>query len=153
MIFIAFDLSLSQTGYSVFDVASEDDVKILEVSSIKNKKGERPEKLHNIGNVLSELKIKYSPDEVVFERGFTRYHTSTQALYQVLGVSMYIFHDTKQFLYAPTTVKKSLTGSGKAKKEDVLGEVEKLYPNIDFCNTDESDSVAVGITHLRKKYG
>ena len=65
-----------------------------------------------------------SADVAVFvrEKGFSRFPHETQVLFKVVGiVDLAAWRQCKtQFVeIAPTTVKKLLTGSGKASKEEV----------------------------------
>jgi len=52
---------------------------------------------------------------------------------------------------APTTVKKLLTGSGKAEKDMVAAALERYIGNHEYATDDESDAVAVGIAWLNSK--
>ena len=49
---------------------------------------------------------------------------------------------------APTTVKKTLTGSGKAGKEEVAAVLERYVGRQEYATDDESDAVAVGVTWM-----
>lgn len=56
------------------------------------------------------------------ERAFSRFPQETQALFKVVGIAdMAVWEHAKQAWeeIAPTTIKKLLTGSGKADKEEV----------------------------------
>lgn len=56
------------------------------------------------------------------EKGFFRFPHETQALFKVMGVADLVAWQKQRTEYieiAPTTIKKLLTGSGKATKEDV----------------------------------
>ena len=58
------------------------------------------------------------------ERAFSRFPQETQALFKVVGIAdMAVWEHAKQSWeeIAPATVKKLLTGSGKARKEEVAG--------------------------------
>ena len=52
---------------------------------------------------------------------------------------------------APTTIKKALTGSGKASKADVASSLAAHVGALDYACDDESDSVAVGVAWLIKE--
>ena len=49
---------------------------------------------------------------------------------------------------APTTVKKLLTGSGKAEKSEVAESLVRYVGALEYETDDESDAVAVGIAWL-----
>ena len=88
-----------------------------------NNRGEK--KRH--GQILAEiydLITELAVDVAVFvrEKGFSRFPHETQALFKVVGVAdlaAWTTCRTECVEIAPTTVKKLLTGSGKASKEEV----------------------------------
>ena len=55
---------------------------------------------------------------------------------------------TEFYEIAPTTVKKLLTGSGKASKEEVAEALESYVDCQTYESDDESDALAVGIAWL-----
>ena len=101
---------------------------------------------------MKGLIAQYPPHEVAIEQGFTMHNKSTQIIYRVHGVCNELFHEYEQFYYAPTTVKKLVGKHGQAKKDVVQQFILKKYPDIEFKNEDESDSVGVLISHLITKY-
>lgn len=48
----------------------------------------------------------------------------------------------------PVTVKKLVTGSGKADKAAVAAAVHKIFPDLEFKNDDESDAAAVAAAFM-----
>lgn len=88
------------------------------------------------------------------ERAFSRFSHETQVLSKVVGIadlvawqrSKSVFHEI-----APTTVKKLLTGSGKAEKETVAQALERYLGLQAYQTDDESDAAAVGIAWLLQK--
>ena len=105
-------------------------------------------KLKIIADKMLELRKKYSPNKIIFEKGFCRFAASTEAIFKVVGVVSYLFNDIEQIFYAPTTVKKTVGGKGNLKKDELREAIRKLYPSVEFNNLDESDSFAVGITYF-----
>jgi len=141
---ISLDTSLSNTGYCVFDTKGNP----LKIGSIATKsKNSHGERLKIIADVLSDLRHQYDIDVAVFERGFTRYNNSTQALFKTIGVANYIFHDCKTIYYSPATIKKIVGGHGHMKKAELRGIIEKKY-SVSFENDDQSDSFAVGLCYF-----
>ena len=49
---------------------------------------------------------------------------------------------------APTSVKKIITGSGKATKDEVAMALEHYVGKHDYATDDESDAVAVGVAWM-----
>lgn len=141
---------MANTGIAIFNIDTYKPVLITSIST--NNKEEYGDRLHKQREGMRDLINKYPPYEVAIEKGFTMHNTSTQVIYRVHGCANELFHEYEQFYYAPTTVKKDVTGSGKATKEIVMKEINKRYPDIEFSNTDQSDAFAVGVSHLIKKY-
>lgn len=117
-----------------------------------NNRGEK--KCH--GQILAEiydLITELAVDVAVFvrEKGFSRFPHETQALFKVVGIADLAAWKTCQTEFveiAPTTVKKQLTGSGKASKEEVAAALETYVSMQTYESDDESDALAVGIAWL-----
>ena len=85
------------------------------------------------GQILSEiydLITELAVDVAVFvrEKGFSRFPHETQVLFKVVGIADLAAWRTCRTEFveiAPTTVKKLLTGSGKATKEEVATALQK----------------------------
>lgn len=120
-----------------------------------NNRGEK--KCH--GQILAEiydLITELSVDVAVFvrEKGFSRFSHETQALFKVVGVADLVAWKTSRTEFveiAPTTVKKLLTGSGKATKEEVAAALLRYVGQQQYKTDDESDAVAVGIAWLKSQ--
>lgn len=87
----------------------------------------------------------------VREKGFSRFSHETQVLFKVVGVSDLAAWQCGQKEYhelAPATIKKLLTGSGKASKEQVAAALARYVGHQPYATTDESDAVAAGIAWL-----
>ena len=131
---------------------------VLEVGHIDNKKQGRVKWSHgaNLWNIycnLSELFKKYPEiNKVVREQGFSRFNKATQALFRVVGIAdmivEYELHDVITE-YSVSTVKKEIAGNGKADKSEVADALSQyLIEEIEFAVDDESDAVAIGVTHF-----
>lgn len=155
---LALDLSLSQPGFAVLAVTDDGKPIILEKSYVKTT-ASKPHgyRLGEIDEELNRYLNEYDPDHVVREKGFSRFAATTQALFKVVGVSDLTTYDRtrlKVHEIAPTSVKKIVTGNGKASKDCVMASVmERLQiEQADyFANDDESDAVACGLAYLIEK--
>ena len=162
-IVLALDLSLSSPGFAVLAVTDGGDPMkrkpiILEKSFVKTT-ASRPHG-YRIAQVMDEMEryyLTYKPEHVVREKGFSRFPATTQALFKIVGSSdvMAHWHDSEPIAeIAPTSVKKFVTGNGRASKQDVQDAVIKRL-RIDkpdyFANDDESDAVAVGLAYYIEK--
>ncbi len=143
----SIDISLSNSGVCIFDKNQN----IIEIFSIKtNPNVLTQHRLRYIYDRLNEKLSEYPCDVLVLENGFTKFNTATQMLYRVHGVVNMLFDFCSQVYYAPTTIKKAITGDGKSNKVDVKIAVKQKYPNVEFNNEDESDAVAIGLTYFMK---
>lgn len=141
---------MSETGIAIFNI---DTFEPIHITSIKtNSKEEYGDRLHTQREYMKGLIDRYPPYEISIEKGFTAHNVSTQVIYRIHGVTQELFHEHPQFYYAPTTVKKLISGNGRSNKEVLQTSILKKYPNVEFKNTDESDAFAVGLTHLIKKH-
>ena len=144
------DLSMSETGIAIFNI---DTYEPIHITSIKtNAKDEYSDRLHMQREYMKDLIDRYPPYEVAIEKGFTAHNVSTQVIYRIHGVAQELFHECPQFYYAPTTVKKLISGNGRSSKEVVQASILKRYPAIEFDNEDQSDAVGVACSHLIKEH-
>ena len=143
----ALDLSLSNCGYAIFGAIGN----LLRVGSIhtdpKKSHGQRLEIIHD---ALTLLRNKYPTKSLILESGFCRFNKATLALGEVKGVTILVYADCEITEYAPKSIKKIVTGSGKSSKEEVAAKVGRRYPGIEFENWDMSDAVSVGVAYFLK---
>ena len=144
---LCLDLSLSCTGVAIFDKNQN----VIFTDTIPtDSKDEYAYRLKIIADKIDYLATRYPPSVVVIERGFSRYHLSSEALWRVQGVAILMLWEYKQIFYSPSTVKKCLTGRGNSSKDEVKGAVLKIYPNLKIETNDISDAIGLGITYFRK---
>lgn len=148
------DLSLANTGVTIYDTEKQDFVYIgsINTEKIKKKKGfyHNAMKLKFIHDELVEIKEQYPPQLVTIERGFSRFNTATQVIYRVHGLVNFIFNEVDQIYYPPKTVKEAIL-KGDATKRQLQDAIKAIYNDIIFMNEDESDSFAVVLTYLIKE--
>lgn len=160
---LAFDLSLSNTGFAVGKVVNRK-LEIIEVGSIGTKRFAQRStgfRLDYIAREVNKLYKRYAETEaVVKERSFSNGNiTATQQIFKVNGVWEMMTHiaDHDFTEITPSQVKKELTGNGRASKDEVKDAVLSHFRTImgdsslKFGNKDESDAVAVLITYCKKK--
>lgn len=148
---LALDLSLSSSGWAVISV-EERRPYLLACGHVPTKpKQTHGQRLTTIRNVLSDTYSEYEPFiGIVSEKGFSRHATTTQALYKVHGVAEQLFASHDYTMIAPTSVKKLVTGDGKASKADVEKAVRVwlgLSDMYTFKTDDESDACALAIAY------
>lgn len=155
MLILSLDLSLNSTGFAVLNY-EEGLLEVVEKGVINNHKVPSPligKKLFNIEDQLNQLFDRYQEFQaIVKEASFcTQRIKSTQKTFMVLGVVTEAcfkngYSDIKE--YSATTVKKIVGGSGKCDKKEVKDNLKYFVGDLKYTTNDESDAVAVAITHL-----
>lgn len=132
------DLSMTKTGIAILSEEGE----LIHSELVKPRANlSHGNKLSIYKDAFNRLIGEYEPLIVGIENAFTRHNTSTQVIYRVHGVANMIFAKYKQKYYQATTVKKNMTGSGRAKKHDVMRAVYEKYGV--RVSEDEADAIAV----------
>jgi len=165
------DLSLNRPGFCRIQLSKEADkykinsVNVISIdnkSKAKNASKVRGEKLNDIAEGFSDFISDYigTPTQLFFVREtsvnnmYTGGRTSGRArsgISEVVGVMDYTLWkkaDSEWNELYPTTIKKLITGSGKAEKETVTEYVKEYLGDIEFHNDDESDAAAVALAWL-----
>jgi len=101
---------------------------------------------------LKGMVAKYEIDTIVFEdvagawkgREAMRYYYG----FRTITIMVAQFYNLRIYSYYPGTLKKSATGSGRAKKEQVIECIKKLYPDMVIRTDDQADAVSVIHHHL-----
>ena len=153
---LACDLSLTCPAFAVmkFDLKNKT-VDLIEVNHIKtNSKRPLGYRLDQIAMHLQGLLDKYPFDDIVLEKGFNRFAVATQQLQRVVGITVITIYRKGYEGYgeiAPTSVKKHVTGNGKATKEELAKALYSFVKYDDYKTNDESDAVGVGIALGKQK--
>jgi crossover junction endodeoxyribonuclease RuvC len=110
-----------------------------------------PGRLLKIHEGLAALILVHKPQEIAIEAIF-RHKSSESALRlgQARGVALLAIAraETPYFEYNAMTVKKTVTGSGRADKQQVRRMVETLIGEAVDGPNDATDAIAIAITHL-----
>jgi len=157
MYIYGLDLSLANTGITIYDTEKQDFIYIgsIDTEFIKSRKANKHLylngiKLKHLWDEITKIKEEYPPEVIVIERGFSRFNTATQVIYRVHGIVNLLFHDIPQVYYPPKTVKEAIL-KGDATKKQLQQAINAKYNDITFANEDESDSFAVCLTYLIKE--
>ncbi len=95
-------------------------------------------------------------EEIAFEGPIRAYGIKTRIeLHEVRGVirEWCVWKGIPYAEYVPATVKASVTGKANATKKQVADAMKRQFGVPRFPTDHASDAVAVGATHLNKKYG
>ncbi|WP_265182313.1 crossover junction endodeoxyribonuclease RuvC [Geomicrobium sp. JCM 19055] len=140
-----------------FDTVSAEETQmyIKHLSHVKtNNKKVHGHRFTQISDHLQEIVDEYPPNYVVFEKGFSKFHNVTHTLQRVVGVAIHKLYENEVDTIVeitPTTVKKAITGNGKAKKDQVARDLKNFVGDIEYKTDDESDAVAVALTFALQK--
>lgn len=151
---LGLDLSLNSTGYAIVEF-TDDNIEIIEKGLIKAKSGEtHSKKLKRQYRRLNKIKEEYKGKRLIVVKENLHYGRPRTAaiLGKAHGVADLIF--PRIHSYGPSTIKKEVSGNGHASKQEVEEAVKNMVQsgeNMRFKSDDESDAVAVAITHYLKK--
>jgi crossover junction endodeoxyribonuclease RuvC len=159
MIVLGIDPGTATTGYGVLRVNSNNSLDVVTWGLIETDKGGYKEKrLEHIFDEVVEIIKKYTPDFFVMEKVFFASNAKTAIdVGQAQGVMLLAASrmKVKVIEYAPATVKKIITGNGKAGKKDIQRQVRKLLGNgikskahkkTHFDNA--ADALAIALTYI-----
>lgn len=149
---LGIDPGTNITGYGLVEIRNNKPV-IVDMGKISPKRGmvhyERIKVLHEEALKLIE---KYRPDVMAIEAPF--YGKDIQAMLKLgraQGVIMVaaLINGVPIYEYAPLLVKQSITGMGRASKEQVAYFLQKVYNLAQLPETtDVTDAIAVAICHF-----
>ena len=150
---IGIDPGLLHTGWAVIDNIGSKRVYVGSGVILPDPKKNLPERLSFIFNKISEICNLFKPNECSIEITFVNQnpkttlllgHARASAIVAVSNLNIPIYE------YEPNKIKKALTASGNADKEQVYKMINILMPEafLGYKKTsDEVDAIAIAITH------
>ena len=109
------------------------------------------EKLKHIFQRIKELVLTYKPEHMAIEAPF--YGKNVQSMLKLgraqgVAIAAAMMADVPVSEYSPKKIKLSITGSGNASKEQVLGLLKhQVKMNGEMETLDESDALAAAVCH------
>ena len=151
---IGIDPGLGRVGYGIVETHHEKK-KLLDCGVIEtNKTNKEEDRLYEIFNDLNTLVDRWKPDIAAVEKFFFYRSSTTISVVQARGVIMMVLASKKIKVseYAPSQVKLTIAGSGKASKKEVIEAVMynlnlKYVPKPD----DSADALAIALTKLNEE--
>lgn len=148
---ISWDVGYNTGGFSIVDFNLEGQLDLLYCENIITKSKGFTEKLVEYSLHFSSLLKKYAPSVFVYEDPVMRGEVGAK-LNQVIGVVRCLAKEknlTEQ-KYNPTEMKKIITGSGKAEKEDIIKAVQKVFDKKTFLKIENhaADSLALSLCYV-----
>ena len=155
MVVLGIDPGLGTTGWAVVTGAAEHPV-LAAYGTIQTDPGRDPaERLRVIFERIRELLNAHRPEEVAIEDVFLAKDThAALALGQARGAAMLgaAFEGVPVRSYSAREIKQSVTGNGRAAKEQVAFMVERLFGlNGPPRPADCADAAAIALCHLHRR--
>ncbi|MEJ5167027.1 MAG: crossover junction endodeoxyribonuclease RuvC [Thermoanaerobaculia bacterium] len=131
----------------------KNNIKYLSSHLLKFNKGKFPSKLSFLLKQIESFIREKKPDVLVMEDNF--YHKNPKVLLllgRISGVIIAVAASLQipVILYSPTEIKKSITGSGQASKEQVSYMVKKILNLEGETLSDATDAIAIGMSYFYK---
>ena len=154
MIILGIDPGSRITGFGVLKVSGRGQgLRIQHINHgviLMDPKAPFPERMKELGEAMDLILKKYNPDEVVIEKIFLgRNADSAFKLGHARGVALYesAKYGSKVIEYATRLVKKGITGTGGASKEEVQACLMRLLNLKAIARIDASDALALATYH------
>ena len=150
-VILGIDPGLNTTGYGVIDV-STGRVRLLEAGIVRSRAGELALKVQEIYTGVREVIEMFSPDVMAMEELYTHYDRPTTAILMGHARGCICLAAAQSGIevvsYGATKVKKLLTGSGRATKDQVQRAI-KLELGVDQYPDppDVADAIALALCH------
>jgi crossover junction endodeoxyribonuclease RuvC len=150
-VILGIDPGVNITGYGVIDV-STGKVRLLEAGVVKSRNGELAHKVKEIYDGIREVIEMFSPEVVAMEKLYTHYDRPTTAILMGHARGCICLAAAQSGIevvsYEATKVKKILTGSGRATKDQVQRAI-KLELGLDQYPDppDVADAIALALCH------
>lgn len=148
---LGIDPGFDLVGWSVVC----DGLKIIDYGFIKTSPSDRIEqRLLQIHRSLDVIITEYSPDFAAVEKLFFKNNAKTAMdVSKAIGVILLTLklRDLSYHEYTPTQVKHSITGSGRAEKNQVKFMIEKITGISSLKGPDDAvDSIGIAVCHLMR---
>lgn len=151
MLILGVDPGTATTGYGFINI-TEGDIEVVDYGLIETEKnGYAPSRYSVIYRVLCTHLAKRKPDVMVIEKIFFANNAKTAIkVGQAQGVMLLsaAHNDIPVAEYAPGTIKKMVTGSGKAKKKEVQEHVKDILGKVEGGKVRENKERRITKTHI-----
>ena len=150
MMIIGIDPGLRHTGWGIIESHGNRLAHVAHGVISPQTDEEMAERLVVIFDGLSAVMEEFTPDSAAVESTFVNKNAaSTLKLGQARAIALLVpaRSGIKVSEYAPNLVKKALTGSGHAGKEQIAVMVGHLLPGANPQKADAADALAIAICH------
>lgn len=155
MIVIGVDPGSVRTGFALVEFKGSATRYISSGTISLDSEAAIAQRLQSLYQDFSALIAKYQPQALALESlFFARNAQSALKLGYARGVLLMTaaHFNLEIYEYSPAEVKNSLVGHGRAQKDQVARMIKLLlkFPkNFEFSSTDQSDALAIALTHVQ----
>jgi len=147
---LGIDPGLLHTGWAIIDFAGSTRKYVASGVVLPPIKLSLAERLAFIFNNVSKICDEFRPEECSIEVIFVNKNGKTTLLLaqaRSAAITAVAVRDIPVFEYEANKVKKALTSSGHADKEQIYKMLSVLLPTAHPKSPDESDAIAIALTH------
>ena len=147
---LGIDPGLLHTGWAIIDFAGSTRKYVASGVILPPTKLSLAERLAFIFNNVSQICDEFNPDECSIEVIFVNKNGKTTLLLaqaRSAAITAVAVRNIDVFEYEANKVKKALTSSGHADKEQIYRMLSVLLPTAHPKSPDESDAIAIALTH------
>jgi len=147
---LGIDPGLLHTGWSIIEVSGSTRKYIASGVILPPTKIDLSQRLVFIFNKITEICENFNPNECAIEVIFVNKNGKTTLLLaqaRAAAVTAVAVKNIPVFEYEPNKVKKTLTSAGHADKEQIYRMLSILLPTAKPKSPDESDAIAIAMTH------
>jgi len=152
---LGIDPGLLHTGWAIIDVVGASRKYVASGVILPPTKDSLAQRLAFIFNGVSKICQEFQPNECGIEVIFVNKNGKTTLLLaQARGaaITAVAANDIPVFEYEPNKVKKALACAGHADKEQIYKMLSILLPLAHPKSADESDAIAIALTHANTSY-
>ncbi len=147
---LGIDPGLLHTGWAVIDVKAAAYHYVASGVILPKTSLPLSERLATIFRGVNDLCENFSPDVCSIEITFVNQNPKTTLILghaRAAAIVAVANRDIPIFEYEPNKIKKALTSAGHAGKEQIYKMVRMLLPAAQPKSPDESDAIAIALTH------
>ena len=152
-VILGIDPGLNTTGYGVIETPVGGKVRLIEAGVVRSKSDLLPEKIREIHDGVREIITSFTPDAMALEELYSHYDRPRTAILMGHARGAICLAAAQSEIpvhsYAATQIKKLLTGSGHAPKDQMQRaiQLELHLPRIPEP-PDVADALAVALCHF-----
>lgn len=151
-IVIGVDPSLTKTGVGIIKVSSANEISFVAARTIyTSSKDPIAKRLLELHDNLNQIIGEFRPDVAAIEEVFVNKNPlSSLKLGHGRGalILSLAINNLPVYEYSATKIKKSVTGVGRADKNQIMQMMKYLIPKADFKTEDEADALAVAVCYV-----